>query len=231
LTEQAQREEAEAFFSGLHGKPINIVQAADRVHHFGNTPTGFKHHPSGSVLHLVNAATVVSLGEAAGVVLAPSRFRPNVVLEGADAWSEFEWLGRTIHVGGATLEVLTRTVRCEATNVDARHGSGRADLDVPGLLTKHFPEHGPYLGVYARVVRGGLVRVGDTLTLSANRASRLPSLSRGGAKAERFDEVIAALAANGLSRHARVLALAAVAGLVLAVVALNMTSAMAARTR
>ena len=84
-----------------------------------------------------------SLSHASGVALEPSRFRPNMVLHGVPAWSEFEWLGRTITTsGGAKLEVLlTRTVPCEATpTVDARHGSGKADLDVPGLLQAYFPQ-------------------------------------------------------------------------------------------
>jgi hypothetical protein len=54
-------------------------------------------------------------------------------------------------------------VRCEATNVDARAGSGRAVVNVPQLLQEHFPVHGPYLGVYARVVEGGSLRVGDAV--------------------------------------------------------------------
>ena len=69
-------------------------------------------------------------------------------------------------VGDATLRVISRTVRCEGMNVDARHGTGEIDLDVPGLLSKHFPEHGPYLGVYAQVVASGRVSVGDAVTLS-----------------------------------------------------------------
>ena len=81
------------------------------------------------------------------------------------AWREFEWVGRTISVGGAVLKVVKRTVRCEGVNVDPR-GSGRADLDVPALLQKHFPQHGPFLGVYAQVVSAGEVRVGDRVRVS-----------------------------------------------------------------
>ena len=94
------------------------------------------------------------------------RFRPNVILDGAlPAWREFEWVGRTVQLGSATLRVIKRTVRCEGVNVDARHGSGAADMDIPSLLARHFPQHGPYLGVYAQVAAGGsgVVRVGDAV--------------------------------------------------------------------
>ena len=166
LTKEADRARAAAFFSEVHGRPLRLVQA-DGAHHFGNTPAGFKHHPSGSIIHIVNTSTVEALGETAlgsKQALHPSRFRPNMVLTGVPAWSEFDWVGRRVRIGGATLEVVKRTVRCEATNVDCVHGSGRADLDVPGLLAKHFPQHGPYLGVYAIVAKGGTVHVGDPVT-------------------------------------------------------------------
>ena len=45
-----------------------------------------------------------ALSEAAGVALAPSRFRPNVVIEGPPAWEEFKWVGRVIQLGDATLQ-------------------------------------------------------------------------------------------------------------------------------
>jgi len=164
LSDMAERKRAEAFFTKEHGRAVRIV-TADGAHHFGNTPVGFKHHPSGCVIHLVNAATVAALGEAASTTFHASRFRPNIVVRGAPAWSEFAWVGRSVRLGDATLEVLSRTVRCEATNFDGRQDAseGVPKLDVPKLLASHFPQHGPYLGVYLRVVQGGIVRKGDVL--------------------------------------------------------------------
>ena len=40
------------------------------------------------------------------------------------------------------------------------------ELDIPGLLVKHFPEHGPYLGVYAVVESGGGLGMGDEVYLN-----------------------------------------------------------------
>ena len=167
LTAAADLARAEAFFSELHGRAVRVVQASG-PHHFGNTPAGFAHDPSGCVIHLVNAATVASLSAAASLSsppLHPARFRPNIVVSAAPEWSEFRWVGRRVRAGSAILEVLARTVRCPAVNVDARHGSGKADIDVPALLSRHYPQHGPYLGVYLRVVRGGVLRVGDTVAV------------------------------------------------------------------
>jgi uncharacterized protein YcbX len=168
---------------------VRLVESEVGLHHFGNTSVGFKSakrpngDDSGSVVHIVNAETVRCLSAAAGLEdaavggykdttkrerikegpLAPSRFRPNIVLKGLSAWSEFDWVGKHVRIGSVTFQVLSRTVRCEATNVDSRAGCGRAVLDVPALLKLHFPNHGPYLGVYARVVDGGVLNVGDAV--------------------------------------------------------------------
>lgn len=165
LDDEAGREAAAAFFSEAAGRRVRIVSSGDpRGHAFGNTHD--KRSGETCVVHIVNANTVAALSAACGVELHPERFRPNVILEGAlPAWEEFDWIDRTIHVGGAALQVTKRTVRCEGVNADGRHGSGAADVDVPSELIRYFPEHGPYLGVYARVVGDGLVRVGDEVLL------------------------------------------------------------------
>lgn len=167
LSDAKGRADAEAFFGEACGRPVRLVGGDGAGgHHFGNTPAGFRHHRSGSVIHLVNAATVEVLGDAAGASWSASRFRPNVVVRGAPAWSEFEWVGKTVALGGARLEAISRTVRCEATNFDPwrADADGGAD-DVPGTIATNFPAHGPYLGIYLRVVQGGTVRAGDALVV------------------------------------------------------------------
>jgi hypothetical protein len=202
----AERQRVESFFSSLPPRcqpcgsaegpdggqlrrAVRLVESEAGVHHFGNTPVGFKSakrpdgDSSGSIVHIVNAETVRCLSAAAGLEdsdvghcndatmreraeegpLAPSRFRPNIVLNGLPAWSEFNWVGQHVRIGSVTFKVLSRTVRCDATNVDARAGCGRPVLDVPALLNVHFPDHGPFLGVYARVVDGGVLNVGDAV--------------------------------------------------------------------
>ena len=150
---------------------MRLVDGGAR-HQFGNTGSGVKASGDTRTVHIVNANTVRAFAAAAGVQLDPSRFRANLILDGAlPAWREFDWVGSTIRVGGATLAVIKRTVRCDGVNVDAVHGSGRADLDIPALLQRHFPQHGPFLGVYAQVVGGGEVHVGDAV-LQPPRARR-----------------------------------------------------------
>ena len=71
-------------------------------------------------------------------------------------------MGQRLLVGDVEFEVQKRTVRCDATRICPR--AGRSDgVDPVALLKQYFPQHGPYLGIYARVVRGGRIAAGDTV--------------------------------------------------------------------
>ena len=171
LDEPAGRAVVAGFFTNLSGRAVRMVGAGGapsprQLHQFGNTASGLKAGDGSTrTIHIVNVNTVRALSAASGAALRPERFRANVLLGGAlPAWREFEWVGRTVHLGGVTLRVIKRTVRCAGVNVDALHGAGvtaEEVVDVPALLTRHFPEHGPYLGVYAQVISDGVVRLGD----------------------------------------------------------------------
>ena len=163
-----------AFFSNASGRAVRLIDGG-ALHQFGNTGSGVKASGDVRTVHIINANTVRALAAAAGVQLDPSRFRANIILDGAlPAWREFEWVGSTVAVGTETLAVISRTVRCDGVNVDAEHGSGRADLDIPALLQRHFPQHGPFLGVYAQVTGGEEVRVqlGDAVHVQSEAALR-----------------------------------------------------------
>jgi len=161
---------------------------------FGNTRAGVKNNPGGDTrtVHIVNRATVRELSDKIGLPLDPMRFRPNIIIDGLAPWEEFEWVGRTLRVVAKsscssdsddalsegetlTLKVLTKTVRCEGIGIDPLDPiTGK--LDMPKLLSEHYPEHGPYLGVYASLEvvgsgsgdtsdEGKLLSVGDNLEL------------------------------------------------------------------
>eukprot|EP00629_Pelagomonadales_sp_RCC1024_P001136 CAMPEP_0119282150 /NCGR_PEP_ID=MMETSP1329-20130426/26176_1 /TAXON_ID=114041 /ORGANISM="Genus nov. species nov., Strain RCC1024" /LENGTH=296 /DNA_ID=CAMNT_0007282797 /DNA_START=235 /DNA_END=1122 /DNA_ORIENTATION=- len=142
------------------GRRVELVTGGER-HHFGNTARGFKNHGDIRTLHIVNAASVAAVRAATGLDVDASVFRPNVVLEGVPAWAEEAWVGKRLSLGGAVLEIISRTVRCDAINFQPRTGErwpGGRDL-VTEIAT-HFPEVGPYLGVYARVVGAGTASLG-----------------------------------------------------------------------
>jgi uncharacterized protein YcbX len=114
-------------------------------------------------LHIVSLGSLRELERAAGVQLNPLRFRPNVVLDGLGAWEEFGWLGKTIRVGDAELEVFARTQRCAATDVDPE--TGRRDTAIPAVLQRTWG-HADF-GVYARVIGDGTIAIDDAVSAPA----------------------------------------------------------------
>lgn len=113
-------------------------------------------------VHIVNLASVRDLQRLAGRPVNPLRFRPNLVVDGLPAWTELSLVDREIEVGGARLSVFTRTERCAATNVDP--ATGARDMAIPAVLQRSFG-HSDF-GVYARIVAGGEISVGDPVVVA-----------------------------------------------------------------
>ena len=113
----------------------------------------------------VSLAALDSLGEL-GAVGGGSvdfrRFRLNFAVEEAEAWSEFEWVGRRARIGdGVELEITARLQRCNAINASPS-GAGR-DADLMTLLQEAYGHLD--FGVEAQVRSGGRVAVGDAVRL------------------------------------------------------------------
>ena len=111
------------------------------------------------VVSIINLASVAAVEKAVGAPVHPLRFRANLYVAGWPAWHEFDLLGREIAIGPARLKVVKRIVRCAATDVDP--DTGMRDLSIPKTLQQNFG-HGD-CGVYAEVIAGGDIAVGDTL--------------------------------------------------------------------
>ncbi|WP_026911996.1 MOSC domain-containing protein [Patulibacter minatonensis] len=125
----------------------------------------------GSDVHPVTVlgeATVTHLAERAGVgTVDPRRFRMLLAVSGTPAHAEDGWAGRTVRVGRALIEVGGPVPRC--AGVTRHPDEGGRDLPVVRMIKAYRgmqeTELGPgvALGVYARVLEPGAVRVGDAL--------------------------------------------------------------------
>jgi uncharacterized protein YcbX len=143
----------EAFFrrfmpTELRGPP-KLLQAEG--HSFSNVPA--------KVVSVINLASVAAIGTAIGAPVHPLRFRANLYVEGWPAWHEFDLLEREIAIGDARLKVTKRTLRCPATEVDP--DTGVRDLAIPKTLMQTYGHAD--CGVYAQVIAGGEVAVGDAI--------------------------------------------------------------------
>lgn len=110
-------------------------------------------------LHLVNLATLRDLERVMARPVDPIRFRPNLVVDGPEPWSELAWVGKEVSVGSVRLKVVERTARCAATNVDPK--TGARDVDIPAVLRREFGHID--VGVYAEILTPGTLALGDEL--------------------------------------------------------------------
>jgi uncharacterized protein len=118
-----------------------------------------------AIVHVLTTATLERLRE-----LYPAgrfevrRFRPNVVVEtdaGVSDFVENAWIGCTLTIGDTVRLSITRPCsRCVMTTL--------SQADVPrdiGILRAAAQHNQAHVGVYAAVVRGGMIRRGDAARL------------------------------------------------------------------
>jgi uncharacterized protein YcbX len=117
------------------------------------------------VVSIINLSSVAAIEGIVGQAVHPLRFRANLYVSGWPAWHEFELLDRTLAVGDVRLKVVKRIVRCAAVNVDPE--SAARDLDIPHTLMRRFGHAD--CGVYAEVIAGGAVDVGDAIATEEPR--------------------------------------------------------------
>jgi len=113
------------------------------------------------VVSLINLASLADLAAKAGAPRHRLRFRANIYFNGTPAWSENDWVGRELLVGGARLRIVKRIVRCPATEVNPE--TAQRDANPVRELRAHF-QHAD-MGVHAEVLEGGRIATGDSLEL------------------------------------------------------------------
>ncbi|GAC1418007.1 MAG: MOSC domain-containing protein [Novosphingobium sp.] len=110
---------------------------------------------------LIALSTLAAFERDIGAARDPMRFRANIYFSGNAPWSEFAWVGRALQIGGATLRVVKRTVRCDATQVNPRTAERDAD---PVRELRATYGHAD-LGVHTEVLEAGRIAVGDAIEL------------------------------------------------------------------
>jgi len=129
-------------------QPQSIVKVPDR----GITDSAY---PSVSIMTFASHNAVAAQLEAD---LEIERWRGNIWLDGPAAWDEFNWTGHDIQIGDAILNVKEPIRRCMATAANPH--TGKRDLDTLGALRDGWDHQ--HFGVYAEVVKGGQINVGDS---------------------------------------------------------------------
>lgn len=153
LSTAAGRDAASAWITAFLGDEARGALRLSEVpgHAFTDIPD--------KAISLIGLASVAELGARCGMALDPLRFRANILFSGGAPFAELDWMGREVLLGGARLRVFRRTRRCAATEVNP--STAERDAKPPKWLLEHYGHTD--LGIYAHVLEGGRVAVGDAL--------------------------------------------------------------------
>jgi uncharacterized protein YcbX len=159
------------------GRPVHLVEARPEGRGTYEMPIDFQDDesepvrwqgPPGSFvdsapIHVLTTATLRGIAvERPELQWDVARFRPNVLVDAdGDDFIEQEWIGRRLGFGSVVLEVRKPCSRCVMTT-RAQPGGIERQLDI----LRHVNDaHASNLGVLARVVEGGRLDVGQTVTV------------------------------------------------------------------
>ncbi len=118
-------------------------------------------------LTVVSTASVRDLAERGrhDGPLDSRRFRINLELDGCEPYDEDAWDGHTVGIGDAEIRITGAIPRCVVTTQDPERGT--KDWNTLTQIAKYRPRieggGGLPFGMYAKVVRPGVARVGDVL--------------------------------------------------------------------
>jgi uncharacterized protein YcbX len=88
------------------------------------------------------------------------RLRPNIVIGGVDGLGEREWVEGELRIGDAIVRLDSLRSRCVMTTIDP--DTLRLDPEVLRDIVRRFENK---LALNAEIVRGGTIRVGDSVEL------------------------------------------------------------------
>ena len=103
---------------------------------------------------------VISDGAVAAVGEDVRRFRPNILIEGVEGLNERKWVGGRLRAGNVLIGVQDPRERCIMTTFDP--DTITQDVDVLYRIQRDFEG---VLGLNCWVVSGGVMSVGDIVTL------------------------------------------------------------------
>jgi hypothetical protein len=165
-----------AWSSAFLGRPARLVWQAD--------PTGrpIESHATaddrvnladGYPVLLANEASLSALNdwlaEAGEEPVPMTRFRPNVVIDGAPPWAEDDWLGGRLRLGEATFRAAKACARCLVTTIDQDTAeTGREPLRMLGRHRRF--DDGLLFAINLIPETTGRLRLGDPVSVASVRS-------------------------------------------------------------
>lgn len=110
-------------------------------------------------ISILSLSSLAELESRTGQPLGIDRWRGNLWVEGWEPFAERALIGQVIHVGAVELRVTAHIGRCEATSASTE--TGRRDIDMLATLDRLYG-HTDF-GIFAEVVEGGRIAIGDAV--------------------------------------------------------------------
>ncbi|MFF0313902.1 MOSC domain-containing protein [Micromonospora sp. NPDC005252] len=164
---------ADAWLGALLDRPVRLVWLANPARHVA---TDAREHDTGDQvsfadtypLLLTNAASLDALNgwlaDAGEEPVPMTRFRPNLVVDGAPAWAEDGWAGRSLRIGDLRLRAAGPCDRCVVTTTDQETGV-RAKEPLRTLGRYRNVRQKLLFGLHLVPVDGGSLRIGDPVVV------------------------------------------------------------------
>jgi uncharacterized protein YcbX len=157
--------EADAFFSGQLGAEVRLV----RIGAHTTRPADPRYVPDRQVevsladgypFLIISQASLDDLNSRLAEPVPMDRFRPNVVVEGTEAFAEDTW--KRIRIGSCIFRVVKPCARCVVTTIDqATAIAGKEPLRT--LSSYRTVNHKVLFGQNMIVEEGSILRLGDKL--------------------------------------------------------------------
>lgn len=145
--------------SDFCGQPLRLIESGSAVDRGAKGPVS-----------LISHGSLRRIGEQArGEPLDARRFRMLIEVDGVAPHAEDGWLGQRLQVGGAILRFDGNVGRCLVTSRDPETGEVTLPtLDLLRAYRRELETTEPLpFGIYGRVLRPGIVSVGDTVEPAA----------------------------------------------------------------
>ena len=164
-------DEADAWLSSYLGFAARLVYMPDSSERKINAA----HASEGDVVSFADGYPLLIISEASladlntrivknsGIAITMNRFRPNLVIQGCDAYAEDQ--PGEIHVGEAIFRAVKSCARCQVTTTDQASGEVRGPEPLQTLSTYRDTPQGVIFGMNLIPVKLATIRVGDSVRL------------------------------------------------------------------
>ncbi len=128
-----------------------------------SNPGDHTRYADGFPLLVVTQASLDYLNERLATPVSINRFRPNIVIDGANAHDEDDW--RTLRIGDISMRLVKACARCSVPTVDPESGVLAGPEPIHTLSSYRRRDGEVFFGINASPDGEGRLAVGDTVSI------------------------------------------------------------------